>query len=292
MYIISIRKNFDDPDKGATDHLIRDVDVKFKYESKQWIENGYKSIEKKDLKKELKDKNVLMLVHGYKNKKDQVYNSYKIIEENIKKFVPDTYDHVIGYSWPGGNSLNEFDKAEEYIGKSGGSQFAGVIKKLSEVVLNLDIMSHSLGAMITLEALNKCSGRKGIIRNYYCTAGAVKNSCFRKKEKYRKAKSLCERIFVFHSKCDRAMWGYLVEDMNRLGQLFKKIFLKKSSDDFTFIKCALGYNGARKIKEFKNIFNVDGKKIIKKHGGYKNSKKVYEYIREYQNKNPKKKERL
>ncbi|SEM72322.1 hypothetical protein SAMN05216325_101254 [Nitrosomonas marina] len=45
-----------------------------------------------DLLKELKSKNVLMLIHGYNNEQFEVYDAYQIIENRINKIIPGIYD--------------------------------------------------------------------------------------------------------------------------------------------------------------------------------------------------------
>ena len=71
-------------------------------------ENGvgnYLSME--ELMDKVRDKKVLLLVHGY-NSQNAAFKAYEEIETNVKKWVgPHHYEMVVGFLWPGGNSKND-----------------------------------------------------------------------------------------------------------------------------------------------------------------------------------------
>ena len=262
MIIISSRKNFDDPDHISVDgHHIREMDLN--------TDKKLRDLSLSTLKNEIKNKNVLILVHGYNNEQFEVYDAYQIIENKIKEIIPGMYDHVIGYSWPGGDQGWEWLQAKSKA-NAVARIFRFLIEDLAKSASNLDLMSHSLGARVSLKALKECS-EQNVIRNYYCTAGAVDNECLEPLEEFYDSVVPCNRLFVFHSARDKIL----------------NIYYKASEWDL-----ALGLYGPEDInyisQRAKMIYVANCKKIISYHGGYKKADRMYKYMGDYQDKNPSK----
>ena len=263
MIIISSRENFVDPDRiSATGHIIREIDLD---KGKTLREN----IVFPDLLKELKNKNVLILVHGYNNEQFEVYDAYQIIENQINKLIPGIYDYVIGYSWPGGDQALEWWQVKSRS-NSIARVFRFLIEDLAKSASSLDMMTHSLGGRVGLKALKECSSQN-VIRNYFCTAAAVDNECLEPGEEFYESVSSCNRLFVFHSARDR---------------ILKKMYSAAEWD------MALGLYGPEDKNYISNnakiIYVANCKKIISYHGGYKKAVQMYKYIGECQSKNPSK----
>ncbi|SET08179.1 Alpha/beta hydrolase of unknown function [Nitrosomonas marina] len=92
----------------------------------------------------LKNKNTLILVHGYNNEQFEGYDAYQIIENQIKKIIPGIYDYVINYSWPGGDQLLEWWQVKTRS-NSIARVFRFLIEALAGTANSLDMMTHSLG---------------------------------------------------------------------------------------------------------------------------------------------------
>ncbi|MCI5120739.1 MAG: alpha/beta hydrolase [Candidatus Electrothrix sp. AUS4] len=144
MIIISSRENFVDADHLAIKNEVRDIDLV----SNQSLNNNI------DLNKALLGKKVLILVHGYNNKQDEIYNAYKTIEDNVLKHSGSEYDQIVGYCWPGCDKGSEWWEAKSNVGGAA-VLFFDLLKSLSDVCSVIDVMSHSLGAAVTLKALLK-----------------------------------------------------------------------------------------------------------------------------------------
>lgn len=138
MIIISARKDFDNPDHISLEgHKFKDINITNDSEVKEWPSFD-------ELKDELENKNILVLVHGYNNEQFEVYDAYQIIEQKIANIIPNVYDYVIGYSWPGGDRGLEWWQAKSRA-NSIARMFRFLIEELSKSVNTLDLMSHSLG---------------------------------------------------------------------------------------------------------------------------------------------------
>ncbi len=198
MLIISSRKNFNDPDTlKKHGHDYKEIDFNTDLQMRNLSED--------DLLNEVSGKNVLMLVHGYNNEQDEVYDAYTIIENKLSEHTDNKYDLVIGYSWPGGDLGIEWYSSKQRS-NSVARRFRFLISSLSEQTSSIDIMSHSLGARVVLKAL-KQADEKIIIRNYFCMAAAVDNEVLEKNEEFHLSVSKVGRIFVFHSMNDGVLSG-------------------------------------------------------------------------------------
>ena len=262
MIIISARKDFNNPDKlSTTGHLIKNIDLSNDQDMGDMTLN--------DLVEVTQNSNSLILVHGYNNEQLEVHDAYQVIEEKINNILPGVYDNIIGYSWPGGDHGYEWWHGKKRA-NSVARMFRSLLQTISNDANNVDIMSHSLGARVTLKALKKCD-QTDIIRNYYCTAPAVDNECLEPKEEFFHSVSSCNRLFVFHSSKDGVLnMTYRAAEWDR----------------------ALGLSGPEDTdyisRRARKIYVVNCKKHVKNHGGYKKSDNVYQYINKYQDSNPSK----
>lgn len=253
MFIISSRKSFNNADLLRDDgHQFREIDLSTDTEIRR-IDTRSEFI------KELSGKRILMLVHGHNNKQDDVYDAYSIVKIKVREFLETHYDHIIGYSWPGGdNGLDWWaskKRADEVAGR-----FCLLIESVSQNVAALDVMSHSLGARVTLNALKQSLHSK-IIRNYFCTAPAVDNEVFEKGEEFYDSINKAGALYIFHSKRDGILAGAyrLAEFDNALGLY--------GPEDKQYIQ-----------NKTKNIYVANCKKVVDGHSAYKHTDAIYKYI--------------
>lgn len=261
MIIVSSRKGFSDPDHISTDgHSAKYVNLQTDEEETCDVD---------ELANEVSGKNVLILVHGYNNEQFEVYDAYHVIEKKLQAHTPGTYDVVIGYSWPGGDHGLEWWKSKSRA-NSVARMFRFLIEELSQSAQGLDVMSHSLGARVTLKALKE-SVKNNVVRNYFCTAPAVDNESLERGEEFFDAVSSCQRLFVFHSAKDGVLrFTYTAAEWDRALGLY-------GPEDANYIS-----------RKARNIYVANCKKRVSKHGGYKRSAEVFQYIHAYQTANPEK----
>ena len=256
MYIISSRRNFTDPDAlGTTGHMFRDVDLT--------TDSTVQSFGNfPQFTQNIAGQRVLLLVHGYNNEQEEIYDAYSVIEDKIWTHMSQAYDKVIGYSWPGGDVGLEW-WASKRRANAVARRFRFLLRDMLQSVQFIDVMSHSLGARIVLKALKQSAGAVdgSIVRNYYCTAAAVDNEVLELGEEFHESVGKIQSMFVFHSRNDGVLaYAYRAAEFDR----------------------ALGLSGpedkAYVQNRTKNLFVVNCKKKIGRHGAYKHSDDVYAYM--------------
>ena len=259
MLIISARRHFSNADYFSDQtYAVSDIDL----QSDTIIAEN---IAINQFVEQVKDKRVLLLVHGYNTEQDEVYDAYAVIERRIDHHLKDTYDLVLGYSWPGGDQLWEWKQAKS---RSNGEGRRLRFLLESMPCKTIDIMSHSLGGRVVLKAL-KYSGKKELIRNYYCTAAAVDDECLEPGEEFFRAVESWQKIFIFHSKYDRVLaTAYVMAE-------FDSALGLRGPEDKDYIQ-----------NEANSIHIINCKHKVKSHGGYKNSSEMYQFIRQYLTESP------
>ncbi len=253
MIIISSRKSFNNPDVlSDSGHEYREIDLS--------DDSLIRKIESEaQLLSELEEKRVLMLVHGYNNEQDEVYDAYSVIEKKVTHHLGEEFDLIIGYSWPGGDKGLEW-WASKKRANAVARRFRFLVEKISAKTSSLDVMSHSLGARVVLKAL-KQSQHESLLRNYFCTAPAVDNEVLERGEEFHDSVSKNEGIFVFHSKRDGVLAGaYRIAEFDNALGLY-------GPEDKQYIQ-----------NKTKNIYVANCKRRVDSHGAYKRSDAVYKYI--------------
>ena len=253
MIIISSRKNFNNPDALSDEgHKYKEFDLSSDREI-----DSFDSEE--NFLNAIAGKKVFMLVHGYNNEQDEVYDAYSVIERKIEKHLTHEYDLVIGYSWPGGDRGLEW-WASKKRANAVARRFRFLIEKIHESAEDVDIMSHSLGARVVLKAL-KQSPKASLLRNYYCTAPAVDNEVLEKNEEFHDSISKVNGFFVFHSKRDGVLAGaYRIAEFDNALGLY-------GPEDKQYIQ-----------NKTNNIYVANCKKHVDAHGAYKRADAIYSYI--------------
>ncbi|MEM7208791.1 MAG: alpha/beta hydrolase [Pseudomonadota bacterium] len=251
MLIASARHSFTNPDVMLSDgHSFGRVD----FETDDVVEH----LSKESLQSELKNKRVLLLVHGYNNEHDEVSDAYEIIQQNVDQFLSAHYDLVVGYSWPGGDHALEWWSANRRA-NAVARRLRHLLKMINSVCDTLDVMSHSLGARVVLKALKESNSR--ICNFHFCTAGAVDNEVLEPDEEFHQALKACNKTFVFHSNKDGVLSvTYRAAQWDR----------------------ALGHTGPEDRKfvddETDQVHVANCKNVVSHHGGYKRSRHMYRYI--------------
>lgn len=285
MIIISSRKDFDNPNEMSDELLIK---KDHNDEDEEPCE-----IKEVNLSEILCSQNssqkvkILVLAHGYNNAQSEIYETYELIESQLK----DTYDHIIGYVWPGGSSFVDWWNAKEMADKAA-SQFNNLVNKINQTECNIsvDLMSHSLGARMCMQALKQS---KVVVGKYFCLAASVDSRCFNKEislpdiadflaesraferelklEELKKQEFLTsvhsyENVFVFHSKRDRVLQNLYawIEGHEALGLKGPK------------------RSNLNQPELHEKVCNVDCRKVVDNHFEYKNVHEIYDYVRSVQ----------
>ena len=256
MYIISSRLDFSNPDDlMPSGHTIREIDLRDDSNARSFsdVDEFLKLISRRRL---------LMLVHGYNNEQEEIYDAYSIVDEKIRIHLSDEYDDVVGYVWPGGDSKLDWWQAKRSA-NGVARRFRRLVAGLSGSAASLDLMSHSLGARVIFKAMKQAEANNGKmpIRNYFCTAASVDDEVFEPGEEFHGAVDRFAQVYVFHSRRDRVLklaYGIAEGDV-ALGL--------SGPEDKSYIQ-----------NSTKNVFVINCKRKVGKHGHYKHSDDLYSYV--------------
>lgn len=251
MFIISAREKFNNPDRlKNSGHVYKEIDLE-----RDEVINSFETQD--DFLAKIKDKKVLILVHGFNNEQDEVYDAYSIIEQKVNAQVDD-YDHVIGYSWPGGDRGIEWYSSKRRA-NAVARRFRFLLDNLAQHAEFVDVMSHSLGARVVFKALKESENKT--VRNYFCTAPAVDNEVLEKGEEFSASLTSIGSLFVFHSKKDGVLSSvYRAAEWDNALGLY-------GPEDKSYIQ-----------HKTKNVFVVNCKHVVSRHGGYKKADEMYRFI--------------
>jgi len=252
MILISTRESLKNSDEFAPENT---------YYSMKYTNGGAAKTTAKTLasvKNALKNKRILLLIHGYNNDFADVSRAYKIIKSNMDNISHD-YDEIVGFTWPGGDQGYEYHPA-----KRRSSVAAGRLLDLYTQfnLKSLDIMSHSMGARVVFRALCEIApDGPQIVRHHFVTAAAVDDESIEKGNTFYDGTQLTESSWIFHSKRDNVLkFWYRIGDLDT----------------------ALGLHGPddrRAIERYsKNVSVINCRHFVDGHGAYKNSQKFYEFI--------------
>jgi esterase/lipase superfamily enzyme len=255
MNFISYRKNFWSNLDIAVPDTVRDVPTDGT--------SAESPISDDDFRASIKDQRLLLLVHGYHNKRENILGGYSMINAALQaKGVVGTgaraYHQVIGIAWPGGFTKASYLLAKMRANALGDSVFAR-LKKVVEAAKAVDIMTHSLGARVILKALQNADPNGQTIRNLFLTAPAVDDESIQEGEKFFISTQVCRKVFVLHSSNDTV--------------------LKISYPLMDFDK-ALGLNGPDKANKVGgNVQLVDCSNAVKAHSDYRKRLELYSFIK-------------
>lgn len=266
MLMISDREDFWDAKALSAQTQISIVDEKGTLEGKEFSH--------------LKQKNILLLIHGFNNSEADVLPSYFAIQNEIEKtFVngeKKIYDHVVGYLWPGCESRTAYYEAKGHA-EAVSSRVAELISKIADKTDRVDVMAHSMGNFVFLEALNKISEPKrswtdtfrsalGLatsavkkVGNYFSLGAAVDDESIEVGQIYGQAIERCQNVYVVYSEQDSVLkYLYTFAEMDR----------------------ALGSKGIEDISKLPpHVQLVDCSAVVDGHSKYEETPQVFEFIR-------------
>ena len=204
---------------------------------------------------EIHGKKILLLVHGYNTDAKEALATYRLINLHVSYL----YDLVIGYLWPGYDDSWEYFEAKHNV-PALAEKMRSHLECLSASTVRMDVLAHSMGNRLMLEALRYIpSQKKKIVQNYYSLAAAVDDESLENQEKYYPSTQNCEKMFVFYSKRDDTLkWFYTLAEQDR----------------------ALGYEGAEDSDKLPpNVQLINCTSFIGGHSQYFTSLPIYEFIK-------------
>ena len=166
-------------------------------------------------RKEVRGKNVLLLVHGYNDSPQEALSTYRLINAHVSSFKGAHFeDVVIGYLWPGDDNPLQYFDARRHVSKLA-KTMRSHLEFLSGSASRVDVLAHSMGNRLMFEALNTPSTQK-LIHHFYSLAAAVGSETLEPNQQYYLSTQNCEKIFIFYSKRDEVLrWCYTLAGKGR-----------------------------------------------------------------------------
>ncbi len=268
MILISCRKNFSISQGFSDKNVIRNFPFLPRLDQ-------FEEVDELNLAQQMQGKHLLILIHGYRNPLANVASSYQRVLKGLidaklmhNPAIPGStgYDLVLGFTWPGFETLAGFIPAIAFANRSAG-YFRNLLELASRNALTVDVQTHSLGARVALQAL--AGGTEGFVDNLLLTAPAVDNECLEPKKEFHGALQFCRRALVYHSDKDKVLkFGYLIGGHD----------------------VALGLRGPQHPDIIKaqcpDVFVVNCKKVVSSHGGYRAAGAYYEHWSRVLNETP------
>lgn len=211
------------------------------------------------VKQRLKDKAILILVHGYNNEFEDIVRAYSIIESRVKLRLSDWYDEVVGFTWPGGSNPLDWYEPKRRAGVIA-PRLATFIRDIQGTAFIIDVMSHSLGGRVALSAMTAIP--QDSVRANFLTASAVDNEVLEPGQKYHVSVKLGAReSVVFHSRKDLVLrTAYRVAEWDN----------------------PLGLHGPENpgeiMRSLPEVYVANCKNVIDEHGDYKSKSAIYSFI--------------
>lgn len=208
-----------------------------------------------------KNKRILVLVHGYNADEKRAVDAYHEVRGKIHSVLLShgrgAYDAVIGYLWPGKGSAIDYFPAKENVELSA-IHLRDQLEKLCALASKVDVLAHSMGNRVALEAMNHMKGDKPV-RKFYSLAAAVDNEAVQTNGRYAKGIEKCERVYAFHSREDDSLkYLYQLAEFDR----------------------AFGYGGAEKSNKLADHVQVlDCNEVVDGHLKYRSTPEIFEVAR-------------
>lgn len=259
MNLISARKDFWSDTELAVRDKVKEVDLVGETPSTNISNANFLSA--------LSGEKVLVLVHGYNNEPEDVHNAYATLERRITANVTGTaaYDRIIGYIWPGGDDALDYFAAKKRANALA-RRFGIWLNKMSQHEATVDVMGHSMGARVIFKALKTIDSR--IVRNTITMAASIDNESVQLDEEFHHSTRRTENVFVFHSKHDPVLkYAYSAAEFDTA------LGLSGPEDPNEIISHA-----SPNDPDTPNIFVVNCKNHIRKHGAYKRTKCIFTYF--------------
>jgi esterase/lipase superfamily enzyme len=260
MLMVSIRRNFWDAAAiGTALSWARVAEDKFQTSllDSQGIKNTLE---------QLKNKRVLLLIHGFNDNEQEAVQNYFKISENIQKWVVDSekqeclYDAIIGFVWPGYAHAFDYYFAKKNALTSS-TFLREILNQLSADAEVLDILSHSMGNLLLLEALDYVNqiNANPAINTLFSVAPAVNDDSIDKKHQFFQSTLNALEIVVLYSNRDPVeKWGYLLAEHAK----------------------ALGEEGdGYPLQLPPNVQMLNCSALVSTHSGYFDQEPIYEWIK-------------
>lgn len=220
-------------------------------------EGSCEEVTEKALLEDIFQRNILVVIHGFNNSMDDILSLYSRIEKECQTFFDASYDAIVGFVWPSGESEFSYFHSKENARRSGG-YLQDWLCRFTKAGCTIDLMGHSMATVVGYYAMQ--SPKQIKVRNIFSFGAAVSQS-FLVERLTANMMEKVGRVYLFYTKRDDVLkyWFRLVEWEE-----------------------AIGYSGLKRYKKIAPYFHqltlIDCSNIVQTHTGYWESKVVFECI--------------
>jgi esterase/lipase superfamily enzyme len=262
MYFISYRANFWGDDIPSGSDAIREIPLPATVVEVDVTDAAFMNF--------VANQRVLVLIHGYRNTRADITAGYCMIEKASNQAgilqpppSPNTYDAVIGLTWPGGITHISYPFAK-LLANAVSDKVWARLRRVLGAAKSVDIMTHSLGARVVLKALQNATPQDPNVRNLFLTAPAVDRVSIEQGEKFFASTQRCDDVYVLHSRHDKVLeFGFPVGEAlsGSVGAV------------------ALGFQGlANAASVGANVHVVDCQAFVNDHSDYRKRLELYAIV--------------
>lgn len=245
MYLLNLRDSYYSPDLVAFEPKACLIPAALLVDSSaSLLQENWKQFDPisiPELYQIIKDQRVALCIHGmaksYTAANKDLLNNYW----NLMSSASNKYDVVVGVTWPGESHLGvgAFAQANT-LAKKSGRLLGEVLEDWSGCAASLDVITHSMGSKVLLQALK---GHDTRINHAFFLAPSIFRNSLRPWRKWHKESRSIEQLVVFHSEHD---YAFSWTSIQHLG---------------------LGYKGTQKItRKMANYYQVNCSSIVNQNG--------------------------
>jgi hypothetical protein len=204
MLLVNARADGTAPDAFAPTDQVRDTDARRR------SARGPDPSSPLQVAKRLRDRRVLVLVHGLNYAIGDAVVLFRRIEQTFANRFPGAYDKIGGFTWPSGASAVDYFSAKGRVDEAG-HRLRRWLDALWAAGCTIDLACHSLGARVAAAALRDTTASR--LRNAFVLGAAVGPDALGDMH------GAADQIYIFHTRRDVALgrWYWLFEWETPLG---------------------------------------------------------------------------
>jgi hypothetical protein len=186
MYIINLRHN------GNDGNTFTETERIFNLEHDKPTE----LISDTELLLSVKQKNILILLHGFHQSTSDVLSFYLTMDKQHRKFLSGYYDAVVGFIWPGGESKFNYYQSKQNVRRAG-SYLQNWIDDLNKAQCTIDVMSHGMGSLLIYHSLDLIQ-KDFSIRNVFSIGAGIPQEVLTNDLHIERVQHRVEKIYLFY----------------------------------------------------------------------------------------------
>lgn len=186
MYMINLRQD------GINGNNFTETEQLFNLEHDKPIE----LISKSELLLSVKQKKILILLHGFHQSVFDVLSFYISMEKLHRKTLSEYYDVVVGIIWPSGDSkFNNYQSKQN--ARKAGSSLQNWIYHLNKSQCTIDVMSHGMGSLLVYHSMDMMQDNFSI-RNVFSIGAGIPQEVLTNDLHIDRVHHRVENIYVFY----------------------------------------------------------------------------------------------